>query len=40
MNWKAKITHYKVTSRIAIYFEKNSDTIARIKTIEGARWSV
>jgi integrase/recombinase XerD len=40
MNWKAKITHYKGTSRIAVYFEKNSDTIARIKTIEGARWSV
>jgi len=39
MNWKAQpITHEK-EKRIAVYFEKNADLIARIKQLEGARWS-
>jgi integrase/recombinase XerD len=40
MNWKAKITHYKGVSRIAVYFEKDAALIARIKTIVDARWSL
>jgi integrase/recombinase XerD len=40
MNWKAKITHYKGTPRIAVYFEKNTTLNTRIKTFEDARWSV
>lgn len=39
MSWKAKILLHKGTSRIAIYFEKNTRLIARIKTFEDARWS-
>jgi integrase/recombinase XerD len=39
MNWKAKTVVHKGTPRIAVYFEKNADCIARIKTFEGARWS-
>ena len=39
MNWSAKIITYKGRKRIAVYFEKNIDLIARIKKIDGARWS-
>jgi integrase/recombinase XerD len=39
MNWSAKIITHKKEKRIAVYFEKNADWIARIKEINGARWS-
>ncbi len=39
MNWNAKIIIHKTEKRIAVYFEKNATLIARIKQIEGARWS-
>lgn len=39
MNWEAKIITHRSTKRIAVYFEKNAEWIARIKEIDGARWS-
>lgn len=39
MNWEAKIITHRKEKRIAVYFEKNVDLIARIKQLEGARWS-
>ena len=39
MIWTAKIIKHKNDNRIAVYFEKNTELIARIKQIEGARWS-
>ena len=39
MNWSAKIITHRGTKRIAVYFEKNAEWIARIKEIDGARWS-
>ncbi|MCG9792641.1 tyrosine-type recombinase/integrase [Flavobacterium algicola] len=39
MKWTAKLIKYKSDTRIAVYFEKDIDLIARIKQIEGARWS-
>lgn len=39
MNWEVKLLKHKGEKRIAVYFEKNAKLIARIKTIEGARWS-
>lgn len=39
MNWEVKILKHNGDHRIAVYFEKNAELIARIKTIEGARWS-
>lgn len=39
MNWIAKIITHKGSKRIAVYFEKNAEFIARIKKINGARWS-
>lgn len=39
MNWKAKTVLYNNTPRIAVYFEKNTELIARIKTFTDARWS-
>ncbi len=39
MNWKAKTLLHKGTPRIAVYFEKNTTLITRIKTFEDARWS-
>ncbi|TDE52897.1 site-specific tyrosine recombinase/integron integrase [Flavobacterium sp. GT3P67] len=39
MTWAAKLIKHKSENRIAVYFEKNQDLIARIKQIEGARWS-
>ncbi len=39
MNFKAKTLLHKGTPRIAVYFEKNTTLITRIKTFEDARWS-
>lgn len=39
MNWSAKIITHKKIKRIAVYFEKNADLIAKIKLVEGSRWS-
>ncbi|TDE07065.1 site-specific tyrosine recombinase/integron integrase [Flavobacterium sandaracinum] len=39
MNWSAKLLTHKNEKRIAVYFEKNVEFIARIKQIDGARWS-
>ncbi len=39
MKWKAKIITHKKEKRIAVYFEKNAEFIAKIKEIDGARWS-
>ena len=39
MKWSAKIIQHKRERRIAVYFEKNANLIARIKKLEGARWS-
>lgn len=39
MKWESKIITHKKESRIAVYFEKNPEWIARIKQLDGARWS-
>ncbi|WP_026976424.1 site-specific tyrosine recombinase/integron integrase [Flavobacterium tegetincola] len=39
MKWSAKIITHQNEKRIAVYFEKTPDLIARIKMFEGARWS-
>lgn len=39
MNWNAKIITHRKIKRIAVFFEKNAELIARIKKIEGSRWS-
>lgn len=39
MNWEAKIITHRGSKRIAVYFEKNAEWIARIKQVEGSRWS-
>jgi integrase/recombinase XerD len=39
MTWAAKLIKHNSENRIAVYFEKNKDLIARIKQVEGARWS-
>lgn len=39
MHWTAKAIVHKGEKRIAVYFEKNTQWIARIKQLEGARWS-
>lgn len=39
MNWEAKIITHLKEKRIAVYFEKNRELIARIKKLEGACWS-
>ena len=39
MKWESKLIMHGGTSRIAVLFEKNSELIARIKTITGSRWS-
>ena len=39
MNWSAKLLQHHHEKRIAVYFDKNAELIARIKQIEGARWS-
>ena len=40
MNWEAKLIKHKGQERIAVYFEKNEEWIARIKKQDGARWSI
>ncbi len=40
MNWKAEPIKHKGEKRIAVYFEKNAEWIARIKKLDDARWSV
>jgi integrase/recombinase XerD len=39
MNWSAKIITHRGSKRIAVYFEKNVELIARIKRLDGSRWS-
>jgi len=39
MKWESKLIKYKGAARISVAFEKNIELIARIKTIEGSRWS-
>ena len=39
MKWESKLIKYKGTARIAVVFEKNAELIARIKTVDGSRWS-
>jgi len=39
MKWEAKIMTHRGSKRIAVSFEKNAALIARIKQIDGARWS-
>ncbi|MES2379603.1 MAG: site-specific tyrosine recombinase/integron integrase [Bacteroidota bacterium] len=39
MDWKAEPIKHKGVKRIAIYFEKNAEWIARIKKLDGVRWS-
>lgn len=39
MKWEAKLLKHHNEHRIALYFEKNAELIARIKAIKGARWS-
>ncbi|HAH53874.1 MAG TPA: integrase [Flavobacterium sp.] len=39
MKWVAKIITHRKEKRIAVYFEKNAELIARIKRLEGSRWS-
>lgn len=39
MKWEAKIITHRKEKRIAVYFEKDTELIARIKKIEGSRWS-
>ena len=39
MNWKAKTLLHKETPRIAVYFEKITALITRIKSFEDAGWS-
>ena len=39
MNWQAKLITHRGEARIAIYFEPTPERIARIKQLEGARWS-
>ena len=39
MKWESKLIKHDGIVRIAVAFEKNAELIARIKTIEGSRWS-
>jgi integrase/recombinase XerD len=39
MKWEAKVITHKKEKRIAVYFEKDIDLIARIKRLNGSRWS-
>jgi integrase/recombinase XerD len=39
MKWESKLIKHEGFVRIAVAFEKNAELIARIKTIEGSRWS-
>ena len=39
MKWESKLIKHKGIVRIAIVFEKNAELIARVKLIDGSRWS-
>ena len=39
MEWNAKLIRHKDENRIAVSFEKDASLIARIKKLEGSRWS-
>ena len=39
MEWEAKLIKYKNECRIAIYFEKNAELLARIKKLDGSKLS-
>ena len=39
MKWTATLLTHRGEKRIAIYFEKNVNLIARIKKLENVRWS-
>ena len=39
MKWESKLIKHNGTFRLAIIFEKNAELIARVKLIEGSRWS-
>ena len=39
MKWEAKLIKHLKEARIAVYFEKNTALIERIKMVEGSRWS-
>ena len=39
MNWSAKHIKHKGENRIAIYFERNAELEARIKKLDGSKWS-
>lgn len=39
MKWSAAFITHKKEKRIAVYFDKDPDLIARIKKLEGVRWS-
>ena len=39
MEWESKLIKHKGESRIAVSFEKNEDLNARIKEIDGSKWS-
>jgi integrase/recombinase XerD len=39
MKWEAKMITHKKEKRIAVYFEKNDELIARIKKLAGSQWS-
>ncbi len=39
MNWKSKLITHRGEKRIAVWFERNDEYIARIKAIKGSRWS-
>lgn len=39
LKWEATLIRHRNANRIAVYFEKNTELIARIKKLEGATWS-
>ena len=39
MKWESKLIMQNGIVRIALIFEENAELIARIKLIEGSRWS-
>lgn len=39
MKWEAKLIKHKNENRIVVYFEKDLDSIQRIKKLTGVRWS-
>jgi integrase/recombinase XerD len=39
MKWEATLVKHRGETRIAVRFEKNAEYIARIKKLEGVRWS-